>query len=119
MPQKDTGDTTLENMSEYARAAEESYNNGELHVVCAFEGSDQYVHVTDLSRVTGVDSERCHIIGGLTERVIQETADKLDAELIIIGTSRTSKLKGLLFGSTTEWLLNNVDRDIMVVPAKS
>lgn len=100
-------------MLDFARAAEESYENGDLHVISAAEGSNDYVHVTDLTKRTGVPTEKVHVIGDRAERAIAKCAEDLDAELVVIGAAKTTRLT--TFGSSTEWLLNHMDRDIEVV----
>ena len=99
----------------YAREAEKSYKNGVLHVLTAYEVTEDYVQAADLARLTDVPAERIHVIGDSPEQAITKCADDLDAELVILGGPNTSRLSGLLFGSTTEWLLNHMDRDVMVV----
>ncbi len=111
-------DKIIDVMLDYAHAAEASYESGELHIISAYEGSDDYVHVTDLVDRTGVKKERIHVIGDRAGAAIKKCADELDAELILIGVATTSRLAGILFGSTTEWLLNHIDRDIMVIIPK-
>ena len=109
-------DRIIDAMLDFARAAEESYENGELHVVSAAERSSDYVHVTDLTKRTAVPTSRVHVIGERPERAIAQCAEDLDVELVVIGAAKTSRLT--TFGSSTEWLLNHMDRDIEVVIPK-
>jgi len=99
----------------YGKAAAASYDNGDLHVVYAYSDSKDYVHITDLSKRTGVETSRVHVIGGEPEREIVEVAKEIDAEMIVMGVSTKSTLRNRVFGYTTAYCLNNTDSDILVV----
>ena len=99
----------------YGKAAAASYDNGELHVVYAYSGSREFVHITDLAKRTGVETSRVHVAGGEPEEIIVEVAKEIDAELIVMGVSTKSTLTNRVFGYTTEYCLNNIDNDILVV----
>ncbi|HEV7482549.1 MAG TPA: universal stress protein [Solirubrobacterales bacterium] len=48
-----------------------------------------------------------------------ETADQLDARMIVVGSFGDPPLKGMILGSTPNKLLHLSERPILVVPAKS
>lgn len=99
----------------YGKATAASFGDGELHAVHTYTKQDNYVHVTDMAKLTGLDSQNVHIAGDSPERAIAKTAEKIHAQVVIIGLSTKSTLKNRVFGSTGEWLLNNLNRDLLVV----
>ncbi len=107
----------LEDSLGSARAAVLSYADGVLHVLSVYEDSDLTVNVADLARQTGVESEHVHISSGAPAQAIARCAADIDAELVVIGVPQSPKISGILFGPITEWLLNHLDQDvIMVIP---
>ena len=99
----------------FARVAVASYREGTLHVLSAYAASYNKVNAPNLAERTGVETEHIHVSGERVEEAIEKCATDIDAELIVIGVMKTPRLSGVLFGTTTEWLLNHLDRDIMVV----
>lgn len=87
----------------------------ELHVVYAYSDQDHYMHVTEVANATGVEASRVHVVGGRPEEAIEKVAGDLDAYLVIIGTSTGSAVTNRVFGATTDWILNNVHYDILVI----
>ncbi len=116
-PMKEDGayEKVIDEALGFACAAVASYREGTLHVLSAYEGSDDKVNATNLAERTGVETEHVHVTGERVEEAIEKCATDIDAELIVIGVSKSPRLSGVLFGSTTEWLLNHLDRDVMVV----
>jgi universal stress protein E len=106
----------LEKIIEYGKASTSAYDDSELHAVHAYSKQDDYVHVTDMERITGLDVEHVHVVGDAPEIAIGKIAGQIDAQMIIIGTSIKSSLANRVFGSTGEALLNELDYcDLMVV----
>ena len=99
----------------FARVAVASYREGTLHVLSAYEGSDVKVSAENLAERTGLETAHVHVTGDRVEEAIEKCATEIDAELIVIGVAESPRLSGVLFGTTTEWLLNHLDRDVMVV----
>jgi|GEM_PF-1495933 len=87
----------------------------ELHVVYAYSDQDHYKHVTEVANATGVDASRTHVVGGRPEEAIEKVAAELEAYLVIIGTSTASAVANRVFGATTDWILNHVHYDILVI----
>lgn len=105
----------FDSVVEFGKASSASYEDSELHVVHAYSNQDEYVHVTDLENRTRLETDRVHIVGDNPEQAIARVAKEIDAQMIIIGLSTKSTLVNRVFGSTAEWLLNNLDNDILVV----
>ena len=89
--------------------------SGELHAVNSYSTQDEYVHVTDVVKRTGLAAKFVHVVGAEPEEAIAKVAAEIDAALVIIGLSTKSSLFNRVFGNTAEWLLNNLQQDILVV----
>lgn len=63
----------------------------------------------------GVAPEHAHIYEGKLERVLEEEARPLNADLIVLGSSCDGRLKRLLSGDTTERIVEHVDSDVLVL----
>jgi universal stress protein E len=106
----------LSKIIEYGKAASTAYDDGELHAVHAYSTQEDYAHVTDVERITGLDGDHVHVVGDDPENAIGKVAEEIDAQMIIMGTSIRSSLANRIFGSTAELLLNKLDYcDLMVV----
>lgn len=92
-----------------------SHEGGELHVVYSYERKDDYMHVTDVAHATDVPPEQVHVISGHAEDAVTKVAKELDAYLVIIGLSTDKPVANRLFGATSDWILNNIDHDILVM----
>ena len=113
----DTYQQLLEGSLESARAAVASYAGGVLHVISS-QADPQEASVVDLAQQTGVDAPNVHMTSGVAGEAIARCAAEIDAELVVIGVAQSPKLSGVLFGTTTEWLLNHLDRDVLMVIPK-
>jgi len=65
--------------------------------------------------VCGVPLEHAHVGEGMAAEVIAETAEELDADLVIVGTVARDGLKGAVIGNTSERLLDHTRADILVL----
>lgn len=99
---------------EYGKAVSEATQR-ELHVVHAYTNPDDYVHVTDIEKQTGLESSSIHVVGERAEQAIVKVAREINAVLIVMGLSTRSTLANRVFGSTTESILNELERDVLVV----
>ena len=115
----DVYEKVLEDSLGSDRAAVASYAGGVLHVLSVYEDSELTVNVANLARQTGVDAEHVHIMSGAPEQAIAQCAADINVELVVIGVPQSPKLSGVLFGPTAEWLLNHLDRDVMMVIPKN
>ncbi|MEH6713793.1 MAG: universal stress protein UspE [Paraglaciecola polaris] len=60
--------------------------------------------------------ERCsHIEQGLPEDVIPALADKIDAELVILGTVGRQGISGVLIGNTAEHVIDKLNCDVLAI----
>ena len=87
----------------------------ELHLVNAYSNSMDYPDKGAMVRETGVDSERIHIQSGDPEAVISEVANKVDADIVVLGTMQRTGIKGALRGNTSERVMSRISQDLMVL----
>jgi len=64
-------------------------------------------------------AEMCSIVVGGPAQAIDEIADEVGADLVVIGTRGHSPVAGLLLGSVTQRLLHISSRPVLVAPAPS
>jgi len=62
---------------------------------------------------------KSHVIHGKPYAVINQKADELDADLIIMGTKGESNLKRILYGNVTSDVILDTKRPIMTIPINS
>ncbi len=112
-----------------------SGNDGEMHLIHVIEplalayGADVPMDVTDLqsglmkqARETAdtyagryqIPAENVHVELGSIEKTILDQADKLDADLIVVGSHTRSGL-ALLLGSTARGLVPGAHCDVLAV----
>ncbi len=91
----------------------------QLHAINAYRSLEKFVDPLDLADRVGVERARVHIAKGAPEQVIPEFANKLDVELVIIGTTARRGVSGLVLGNTVERVLDHLISDVLtvVVPA--
>jgi nucleotide-binding universal stress UspA family protein len=70
----------------------------------------------ELAEAAGVEHE-IKLVARKADHALMETADELDARMIVVGTYGDAPLKGLILGSTPNKLLHLADRPVLVVPA--
>ena len=62
-----------------------------------------------------IDAEFCHVEQGLPEDVIPHMANKLDAELVIIGTVGRTGISAALIGNTAEHIIDALNCDVLTI----
>lgn len=102
----------------------------ERHVVSALEGTpniaqilriseDQDAHKLSneqlVSEHFGVSPANVHIDYGPAKAVIVETIERLNIDLLVMGTIARSGISGAIVGNTCEKVLNAVEIDVLVV----
>lgn len=91
----------------------------DLHVINAYPLSEHFVHPTDLAKKAGIERPRAHSKQGKPAEVIEETANTIGAELVMIGSVGRSGLSGLYIGNTAEKILSGLDCDVLILGVPS
>lgn len=118
-----------------ARAAGLGNQDAELHLIHVIEplalayGADVPMDVSDLqqsmlknakekakafAKQYSVPEERIHVLMGSIEKTVQEQADQLDCDLIVVGSHTRSGL-ALLLGSTAKGIMPGARCDVLAV----
>lgn len=87
----------------------------DAHFVTAYNDSNHPPQEADVSAACGAPPEHIHVVKGSAAPVISELADKIQADLIIIGTVGRSGIKGQVVGNTSEKILDHTGADVLVV----
>lgn len=87
----------------------------DLHIVNAYSDSSSFPDRNKIARMTEIDNDRIHIQHGEPDKVISEIANKIDADMILVGTHRRSGIQAALRGNTIEKIVGNVTQDVMLM----
>ncbi|WP_371379069.1 universal stress protein UspE [Thalassotalea aquiviva] len=63
----------------------------------------------------GIDKKYLHVKEGLPEDVIEQVANELDAELVILGTIGRTGLSAMLIGNTAEHVIDRINCDLLAL----
>ena len=91
----------------------------DLHLVNAYPDSEHFVHPPDLAKKAGIERAHAHSKQGKPAEVIEETANAIGAELVMIGSVGRSGLSGLYIGNTAEKILDRLECDVLILGAPS
>ncbi len=87
----------------------------DLHVVNAYIDSMHYPDRGNLAKEAGLPSKNIHVVKGYTDEAVADTAKKLSADLVIMGTLGQTGLIKTRRGNTAERVISGLDVDIVVV----
>jgi len=65
-----------------------------------------------------VPQENTHVKEGLPEDVIQSTSEKIDAELVVLGTIGRTGISAALIGNTAEHVIDRLNCDVLAIKPK-
>jgi universal stress protein E len=101
---------------EEAKRFAEGYG-AELHLANGYMDSLHYPDRGKLVNETGVIKERIHVEPGYTDEVVAAIAEKIDADLVVMGTLGQNGMLGISTrrGNTAERLIAALDDDVMVI----
>jgi universal stress protein E len=68
-----------------------------------------------LANSYNIPVDNCHVEEGLPEDVIPELAEKLDAELVILGTVGRTGFSAALIGNTAEHVIDSLNCDLLAL----
>jgi universal stress protein E len=91
------------------------YFGAEYHVVNAYKDSEDFPDRGLIGRMSGLDREKIHRDMGKPEEVIAGVAEKIGADMIVIGISRRKGLAAKLSSHTTEKVMERVDIDVVAL----
>jgi hypothetical protein len=87
----------------------------ELHAVSAYPESDRFIHPPDVAKTLDIDRSQAHVRQGSACDVIPAFANKIKADLVIVGNVARRGLSGLIVGNTSEKILTNIKSDVLVL----
>ncbi len=87
----------------------------ELHAVSAYPDSDQFVHPPDVAKKLKIDRSQAHVRQGKAEDIIPDLANKIGADLVIVGNVGRRGLSGITVGNTSEKILTDIQSDVLVL----
>jgi len=92
----------------------ETYD-ADLHVINGYLDSMTYPDRGRLVNETGLPNDKIHVDNGYTSDVVSALAEKINADLIIMGTLGQNGMTKTRRGNTSERLIAAVDTDVMVI----
>lgn len=87
----------------------------ELHSISAYGESDQFLHAPDVAKILDITRSQAHIRQGKAAEVIPEIANKIHADLVILGNVGRRGLSGITIGNTAEKILAEIAADVLVL----
>lgn len=91
------------------------YFGAEYHVVNAYKDSEDFPDRSLIGRLSGLARENIHRDMGKPEEVIAGVAEKVSADMIVLGISRRTGLAAKLSSHTTEKVMERVEIDVVAV----
>jgi universal stress protein E len=89
--------------------------DADFHVVNGYMDSLNYPDRAKILAATGLPNDRVHVENGYTSEVVANVADKISADLIVMGTLGQTGMSKTRRGNTAERLIMAVDTDVMVI----
>jgi universal stress protein E len=87
----------------------------ELHVINGYMDSLTYPDRAKIINETGLPNDKIHVENGYTSDVVSALAEKINADLIIMGTLGQNGMTKTRRGNTAERLIAAADTDVMVI----
>ena len=87
----------------------------EKHIVNSYEGGETFPDRAMLIREGGIKNENIHVESGNTTDVIVKIADKINADVVVIGTLARKGVMAAMKGNKSEDIIQKLDRDVMIV----
>ena len=112
--QRDVQKELNKKILEQAKLYAEVYN-ADLHLINGYLDSMNYPDRGRLVKETGISNDHIHVENGYTSDVVSALAEKINADLIIMGTLGQNGMTKTRRGNTAERLIAAVDTDVMVI----
>ena len=87
----------------------------ELHAVSAYPNSDKFVHPPDVASKLKIDRSQAHVRQGKAGEIIPGLANKIGADLVIVGNVGRRGFSGIMVGNTSEKILTDIQSDVLVL----
>lgn len=87
----------------------------DLHFINGYLDSMSYPDRAKIINETGMANDKIHVENGYTSDVVSALAEKINADLIIMGTLGQNGMTKTRRGNTAERLIAAVDTDVMVI----
>ena len=87
----------------------------QLHSISAYEKSEGFKHPPDIAKILEISRAQAHVVRGNAAQVIPGMANKIRADLVIIGNVGRRGLSGVAKGNTAEKILVNIESDVLVL----
>ena len=84
------------------------------HLLAGVEEQEGGVQVT-LAHAFGIRPEHFHMVRGTAQNVIPAKAAELSADVVVLGVSARSGVKGVMIGTTAKKVLDKLDCDVLTV----
>jgi len=84
------------------------------HVLSGVEEQEGGVQAT-LAHAFGIEAANFHIVTGAAQNVIPVQAAELGAQVVVVGVSARSGIKGVMIGTTAKKILDKLDCDVLAV----
>lgn len=84
-----------------------------LHAVTVYSGSDQFIYPEDFAKKVGLERQQVLTIDAHPTEGLKQAVNKVNAELLMIGSVEHPGVVGRLMGNTAEQLLEGLDTDII------
>ncbi len=113
-----TTDQTHQKLNnQIVRAAQEFTDayGSDAHFVSAYQYRNHVPCRADMARVCGTPADHIHLVEGPAANAIAETAQEIEADLVIMGTVARDGIKGQVVGNTSEKMLDHTHSDVLVL----
>ena len=91
------------------------YFGAELHIVNAYTDSENFPDRGMISRMSGLPRENIHRDMGKPEDVIAATAEKVNANMVILGISPRTGISAKFASHTTEKVMEKITVDVVAL----
>lgn len=92
-----------------------NYFEAELHVVNAYKGSEDFPDRALIGRMSGLPREQIHRDMGKPEDVIAGVAEKVNADMVILGISSRKGLAATFSSHTSEKVMEKITIDVVAL----
>ena len=90
--------------------------DAEVHFINAFRELKEVPNRNELVQACGIDGERIHLRMGEPDEVIVQSAQEMNAGLVVVGNSARSGLAAVMRGNTVEKVLDKLACDVLSLP---